>query len=109
MRLPRLCVKKADMTANHRFQITIRDMMAAMFWTGVSLAAWGWALRIGRLPHEGLLPAPSQFYEMLALASLGWSSMFAAIWALIGRAKKGVVIGVGMWALLLVLSLLLLV
>lgn len=86
-----------------RFQISIKDLMIAMFWTGITMAAWGWAFRIGRPGHTGLLPDPYQDYARLALAALGWSSMFPAIWALFGRAKKGVVIGAGMWVFLLIL------
>jgi hypothetical protein len=93
----------------NRFQISIRDLMLAMFWVGVCVAAWGGAARNGWQDPSVRLADPYRAYQTLALATLGWSSMFAAIWSLVGRAKKGILIGIGMWLLLLVLSLLLLV
>ncbi len=92
-----------------RYQITIKDMMLATFWVGVGVAAWLGALRVGRQPHPRLMPGQFQVYETLALAALGWSCIFPAIWALLGRARKGVVIGVGMWVFMLILSLFVLV
>lgn len=91
------------------FQVSIRDLMIAMFWVGIAITAWSGALRVGRPPHPGILPDRFQFHETLILATLGWSSMFSAIWALVGRAKKGVLIGLGMWVFILILCLLFLV
>jgi hypothetical protein len=80
-------------------------MMIATFWFGVAITAWGWALQLGHQYHSALLPEDYFAYEVFALAALGWSSMFSAVWALLGRAKKGLVIGIGMWVLLLIVSL----
>ncbi len=81
-----------------------------MFWVGVCIAAWGCAIRLGRQTSFSRFPPnPFEVYQVLALATLGWSSMFPAIWALLGRSRQGVVIGVGMWALMLILSFLFMV
>jgi hypothetical protein len=77
--------------------------MLAMFWTGVTIAAWGWAIRLNIQTQTVHGPRGYPGYNVLVLASLGWSSIFAAIWSLVGRANKGIIIGVGMWLLLLVL------
>jgi hypothetical protein len=81
-----------------RFQITIRDLLLATFWFGVTIAAWGWAYRLGGQP-VGTVADPLKVFGTLAL---GWSAMFPAIWSLFGRARTGFIIGTGMWALLLV-------
>jgi hypothetical protein len=77
--------------------------MIATFWFGVTFTAWAWALRVGR-HNAGLVPDHYQVYAMLALAALGWSAIFPASYALIGRVRHGLIVGLGMWAFLLVLS-----
>lgn len=59
-----------------RFQITIKDLMIATFWFGVTISAWGLALERGRQYH---LLDDYYAYKIFALAALGWSSMFSAI------------------------------
>lgn len=83
-----------------RFQITIRDLLVATFWFGVTIAAWSWAFRLSGEPSE-IFSRSSNGLAVLALAALGWSAMFTAVWSLFGRAKVGLIIGLGMWVLLL--------
>jgi hypothetical protein len=88
--------------APKRFQVSIRDMMIAMFWEGLTISAWSWAFRLAHDPAVGILSLRHRTFEMNALAALGWSTMFPAVYSLIGRVRMGAAIGAGMWIILVI-------
>lgn len=85
--------RSSDSMTPPRFQFTIRGLLWATFWVAV------WSVCCVALPQEG---------SVAILGIFGLPILpFVAIGALFGKAKWGLLVGVGAWLLLTVLILIL--